>query len=329
MQNTFQMINVGGKPTTHRVAVACGEIVVGREAFELIRDKKLPKGDVLTLAEVAGIMGAKQASQVIPLCHPMGLDHVKVQFELDETTASVHVFCTAATHAKTGVEMEAIAGVNAALLTVWDLSKMINADLEMRSIKLLGKKGGKSGVWLNPAGVPDWVQDLIAPPLAQNLNGLNIAIVTLSDRAAAGVYDDLSGALMADILSAAGANIAHKVVLPDDGDELRLKLIELAAQPNIHAIITTGGTGVSSRDITPEIVNGLAERTIPGIGELLRQFGAQFTPFSWASRSTAAIVNKTLIITLPGSPKAVKEGLDCLIPLIPHFVKTINDGKTE
>lgn len=157
MDSQFRMIDVGDKPITHRVAIAEGRIVVGPRAFALIRDRALPKGDVLILAEVAGIQGAKNASQTIPLCHPMGLDHVQVLTELDAGPCAVKVYCTATTRARTGVEMEALAGVNAALLTIWDLSKMIEAGLSIDGVRLLAKQGGKSGRWLHPDGVPEWV----------------------------------------------------------------------------------------------------------------------------------------------------------------------------
>jgi cyclic pyranopterin phosphate synthase len=159
MDSSFRMIDVGGKPATQRTAIAEGTILVGEKAFELIRARSLPKGDVLMLAEIAGIQGAKHASQMIPLCHPMGLDHVQVVTRLDADRASITVFCIATTCAKTGVEMEALAGVNAALLTIWDLSKMIEPALKMEGVCLLAKRGGKSGLWFNPAGVPAWVSE--------------------------------------------------------------------------------------------------------------------------------------------------------------------------
>ena len=320
MNQHFQMINVGGKPITHRIAVASGEIVVGKDAFELLQNKTLPKGDALLLAEIAGIQGAKNASQLMPLCHPMGLDAVQIRHELNAVEHSVCIYCTASTHAKTGVEMEALAGVNAALLTIWDLCKMINPNLRMNHIELLAKVGGKSGLWLNPNGVPDWVNEWVAPK-KYDLSALRFAIITLSDRASAGVYDDASGALMVDLLSEHNAQIVHKSVLPDNAQTLKATLVEFSQNDTIDCIITTGGTGVAPRDITPEVIHEIADKTIDGIGELLRISGAAFTPLSWASRSTAAVVNRTLMITLPGSPKAVREGLEVLIPILPHFVR--------
>ena len=119
-----------------------------------MRDRALPKGDAIALAEVAGIMAAKSAHQMIPLCHPLGLDHVAVEFELNAEDDSATVICTASTTARTGVEMEALAGVSGALLAMYDLAKNVEPALAIRDIRLLRKEGGKSGVWRHPQGVP-------------------------------------------------------------------------------------------------------------------------------------------------------------------------------
>lgn len=324
------MIDVGGKRATHRVAVAEGCIVVGPQAFELIRTRSLPKGDVLLLAEIAGIQGAKMASQLIPLCHPMGLDQVQIVTQPEAATSSIRVTCLAATTAKTGVEMEALAGVNAALLTIWDLTKMIEPDLRLEGVRLLAKKGGKSGIWLSAAGVPDWVRAQVVPPAAPPvLAGIPVAILILSDRAAAGVYSDKSGPLAQERLEAAGATVTERCVLPDEPEALRAKIRAIQARGDTRLIITSGGTGVAPRDHTPEVVAGMADRVIPGIGEQLRQYGAQFTPYSWSSRSLGACLGNLLIVTLPGNPKAVQEGIDCLAPQLPHLIRTLDDIKHD
>lgn len=328
MKPSFQMIDVGNKPIKHRIAVAGGEIVVGAEAFALIRDRKLPKGDVLMLAEIAGIQGAKKAYETIPLCHPMGLDMVRVFTELLPEENVVRVFCVASVHAKTGIEMEVLAGVNAALLTIWDLSKMIEANLTMREIKLLAKKGGKSGLWLNPAGVPQWVMELVNPPTEKLLAGCKAAVLTLSDRAAKGEYEDASGALLKATLEEAGCTICDYQVIPDDRDGIAATVQEITRTHTPQLLIATGGTGVSPRDYTPEALQPLFDREIQGIGELLRIDGAQYTPLSWSSRAVGGMIGKTLVITLPGNPSAVKEGLGALLPkLIPHLIRIAHGEK--
>lgn len=328
MKPAFQMIDVGNKPVRQRIAVASGEIVVGEEAFALIRDRALPKGDVLTLAEIAGIQGAKKAYEMIPLCHPMGLDMVRIITELLPEAQAVRVYCVASVHAKTGIEMEVLAGVNAALLTIWDLSKMIEANLLMREIKLLAKKGGKSGLWLHPEGVPLWVMDLVCPKAEPRLSGRRVAVLTLSDRAARGEYEDQSGVLLTTTLAAEGATICDYRVIPDEREGLveAVRAIVSAHQP--HLLITTGGTGVSPRDVTPEALLPLFDKVIPGVGELLRQDGASYTPLSWSSRAVGGVIGSTVVVTLPGNPAAVSEGLSVLLPkLIPHLIRITQGEK--
>lgn len=324
MQNSFRMIDVGNKPVRYRLAVASGEITVGSEAFALIKSRKLPKGDVLTLAEVAGITGAKKAHEMIPLCHPMGLDHVKIITELNEKESSITVFCLASTHARTGVEMEALAGVNGALLTIWDLTKMVEPNLQMGNIQLLAKLGGKKGLWLNPAGVPKWVMEAIQPAPPPVLKDRSAAVITLSDRAHKGEYEDKSGAVLKDILMRYGASIADYRVIPDEAEAIRAAMGEIIEAHRPALIVCTGGTGVAKRDVTPETLAPIFDREIPGIGELLRSDGAAYTPLSWSSRATGGVIGESLVITLPGNLGAVREGMDALLPdLIPHLIRII------
>jgi len=323
------MIDVGAKLVTARMAVACGTLLAGPVAFPLIRDRALPKGDALVMAEIAGIQGAKQAQTTIPLCHPLALDQVALRFEMDETRLAVTVFCQASAHARTGVEMEALAGVGAALLALWDLAKMVEPALEIAGVRLLLKRGGKSGLWRHPAGVPEWVAALApAPaPAVVPLEGIVAAVVTLSDRASAGVYEDRSGPVLRRRLEEAGAVVAAADVLADDEDALAEHLRALATRGDVRLIVTTGGTGVAPRDRTPEAVARVCDRLIPGLGECLRAEGARMTLHSWASRSLAGTLGRTLVIALPGSPRAVEEGLDCLLPQLRHLLETLIDFK--
>jgi cyclic pyranopterin monophosphate synthase len=146
----FHMIDVGEKPATRRRAVARGRIEMSRAAFEAIRDGTNPKGDVLAQAEVAGMLAAKRTSELIPLCHPLALDRIRVGFELVAETCSVIASCEAAATARTGVEMEALQGVTGALLAVYDLSKAVDPVLTISDVHLAVKEGGKSGRWLHP-----------------------------------------------------------------------------------------------------------------------------------------------------------------------------------
>ena len=159
-KNSFNMIDVSLKKETYRRALASGKIYVGKEVFELIKNKEMPKGDPITLAEVSAVLGVKKTSELIPLCHPLPIDHTATKIIMHEEDISLEVFCVVSAVAKTGVEMEAIMGVNAALITIYDLSKIVNPHLRIDNIKLLIKEGGKSGIWTNPDGLPYFLKDI-------------------------------------------------------------------------------------------------------------------------------------------------------------------------
>jgi cyclic pyranopterin monophosphate synthase len=144
-QGRANMVDVGDKPDSERFAAAGGRVRMRPETLALIRDGALKKGDVLTVARIAGIMAAKRTSELIPLCHPVPLTHLEVTLTLDEATASVLIEATARTRGKTGVEMEALTAVSTAALTVYDMCKAVDKDMVIDGIRLVHKIGGKSG----------------------------------------------------------------------------------------------------------------------------------------------------------------------------------------
>lgn len=152
-ESRFHMADVRHKPISARRAVARGEFIVDAETFALILARQLPKGDALVMAEIAGIQGAKQASSLLPLCHPLALDFVELQCLPILEHSLIRVYCEVATAARTGVEMEALAGVSAALLTLYDLTKPVQPALEFGGVRLLFKEGGKRGLWIHPEGM--------------------------------------------------------------------------------------------------------------------------------------------------------------------------------
>lgn len=139
------MVDVSEKEITERTALATGQIFVGKEVMDSILGKKVKKGDVLTVAQVAGIMGTKRTSDLIPMCHVINLTNSKVEYKLDEKNWTIQAFCTVKCSGKTGVEMEALTGVSVALLTIYDMCKAINKRMEIKDIHLCSKNGGKSG----------------------------------------------------------------------------------------------------------------------------------------------------------------------------------------
>jgi cyclic pyranopterin phosphate synthase len=141
------MVNVGDKPNTHRIAIATGSISMLPATFDLVEAGNHKKGDVLGIARIAGIQASKKTSELIPLCHPLALSHVSVQFELDRKTSSIRCQVQAETTGPTGVEMEALTAVQVALLTIYDMCKAVDRGMVMGDVKLLEKSGGKSGEW--------------------------------------------------------------------------------------------------------------------------------------------------------------------------------------
>ena len=157
----WSMADVSAKAVTHRVAVAGGRIVIGAEAFALLEQGALPKGDPLAMAEIAGIQAAKRTPSLIPLCHPISLNRVLVRCVPRPGDQAVDVYCLAEIAERTGVEMEALTGLSVALLTIWDLVKPVNPALEITAQRLLYKSGGKRGTWIHPAGLPEEVNALL------------------------------------------------------------------------------------------------------------------------------------------------------------------------
>ncbi len=147
------MVDVSHKPDTARIAVAKGEVRMQPETLELIRAGAMKKGDVITVAQLAGVMGAKRTSELIPLCHPLPLTHVTVDLSLDDRLPGVQITATARTVGKTGVEMEALTAVSVAALTVYDMAKAVDTQMHLQNIRLVEKHGGQSGDVLNEAEV--------------------------------------------------------------------------------------------------------------------------------------------------------------------------------
>jgi cyclic pyranopterin monophosphate synthase len=322
-KSKLDMADIGRKEVTRRRAVAQGKIRMSQAAFDALRNGKNPKGDVLAVAEVAGITTAKKTSELIPLCHPLPLDKVKVTFELNPEGFEVTTFCEVITHAKTGVEMEALSGVSGALLCVYDLCKAVDPNLTLTDIRLIQKEGGKHGTWVHPEQSESMGPTLNSFPL-QNIR---CSILTVSDRAFRGEYEDLSGPEIQQFLSSRGAEIAGHDLVPDEKTEIMRAILHSIRDEKAELVITTGGTGLGPRDVTPEALVEIADKIIPGIGESLRYSGLQHTRQSWLSRSQGAVVENSLVITLPGSQKACREGLEALESLLPHALHVIKSGK--
>ncbi|MHB0934839.1 MAG: bifunctional molybdenum cofactor biosynthesis protein MoaC/MoaB [Armatimonadota bacterium] len=292
------MRDISRKFSTLRTATAQASLIAAPDTLACIRRGEVPKGDPLPVAKVAAIQAAKDTSRVIPYCHPLPIEAVDVTFELQEGAIITSV-TVKAVH-KTGVEMEALTAASVAALTLYDMLKMIDESMEILGVKLLEKRGGKS----------DFRNSYDRP--------LRAAVLVMSDSIAAGEKDDRSGKLIVERLEAEGFQVGDYLIIPDDTVQIRAALIRYADIDCYDLVLTTGGTGFSHRDNTPEAMREVIERDIPGIPEALRNYGQDRTPYAMLSRGKAGLRGDTIIVNLPGSSRGVAESLDALFPGLMH-----------
>ncbi|HSR65212.1 MAG TPA: bifunctional molybdenum cofactor biosynthesis protein MoaC/MoaB [Xanthomonadaceae bacterium] len=321
----FHMADIRDKRPTRRRAVAVGELHAGPVAYPLIVARQLPKGDALVMAEIAGLQGAKLASALMPLCHPLPLELVRVRCLPVAARQAIRVYCEVATEARTGVEMEALAGANAALLTLYDLSKPVEPALAIGGIRLLFKEGGKKGLWRHPDGMSAEETTHYRPRDVARIDGVACAVLTLSDRASSGACEDRSGPELLAGLRRLGAQVDRVEVLPDGIEPLASRLRALAAA-GTRLCLCTGGTGLGPRDRTPEALRQVADRVVPGLAEMLRSESAMHTPLAWLSRAEVVQVGGMLAFALPGSPRAARQCMDILAPLLAHALAMVDGG---
>lgn len=302
------MVDITHKINTLREAVAQAIVQVGSpETMQAIREKKVPKGDVLEVARTAGLFAVKNTSSAIPDCHPLPIEYTAVAYELQPTTIQIQV--TVRTIYKTGVEVEAMHGASIVALTLYDMLKPIDKAVEISSIKLLHKKGGKS----------------------DKLNiksDLKAAVVVCSDSVSAGKKEDVSGRIISEKLTKMGVSVTDYQVIPDQVQVIQ-SLVEQYAAQKIDLLVLTGGTGLSHKDVTPEAVIPLLDRRIPGIEEAMRHYGQERTPLAMLSRSVAGFKGDTLILALPGSAAGAAESMQAVFPSVLHLFNILNGGQHE
>ncbi|GAA1055815.1 hypothetical protein GCM10017608_30130 [Agromyces luteolus] len=310
-----RMVDVGGKPVTRRVAIAEGRLDTTAEVVALVRSDGLKKADVLPTARIAGISAAKRTSELIPLAHIVPLDAVSIDFGFEESAVTIRA--TATTTGRTGVEMEALTAVAVAGLTLHDMVKAVDPAAQLGGIRLVEKRGGKRGVWR--------ADDAASPETpATDAAGTRRAIVLVaSTRAAAGTADDTTGPVIVGWLGSRGFDAAAPRVVADAdiADALRSAVDE---QPAV--ILTTGGTGVSPTDRTPEATHAVLDRELPGVAEAIRTAGRSATPTAALSRALAGVAGRTVVVNLPGSRGGVADGLAVLDELLPHLVDQVAGG---
>ncbi|MBN8679884.1 MAG: bifunctional molybdenum cofactor biosynthesis protein MoaC/MoaB [Chitinophagales bacterium] len=304
------MVNITHKSKTHRTAIARAIVRVSSpDTMEAIRRRTVPKGDVLEASRIAGLFGVKRTSDMIPDCHPLPVEFTQISHQIHEL--DVEILVEVQTLYRTGVEVEAMHGASVAALTMYDMLKPIDKGIEILSIKLLEKKGGKSQY-----------KDQLSKPV-------RAAVVVCSDSIAAGVKEDRAGLAIREKLEGyKQVSVQDFSVVPDEVDAIQRKVLALHEQ-QYDLIILTGGTGLSPRDVTPEAIRPLLDREIPGIGETARSYGQEHMPYSMLSRSLGGLKGNTLILALPGSTRGAQESMDALFPYLLHIFRVMEFARHD
>jgi cyclic pyranopterin phosphate synthase len=292
------MVNITHKSNTLRSAIAGAVVLVSsKETIHAIENKLVPKGDVFSFAKVAALFAVKKTSDIIPDCHPLPVEYCDVRFAIKALAIEIEV--EVHTIYKTGVEVEAMHGASVAALTLYDMLKPIDQHIEIQAIRLLEKKGGKTTYSIK--------KDQI----------INAAVVVCSDTVFAKKGEDRAGLAVIERLKQYGINTVHYEVVADEAASISLQ-VKANTNNNIQLLLLVGGTGVSPRDITPDTVEPMLHRVLPGVMETARRYGQERMPYAMLSRSVAGFINNTLVLTLPGSLNGSKEYLDALFPQVLH-----------
>jgi cyclic pyranopterin monophosphate synthase len=294
------MNNITHKVFSLRQAIATAIVKVSKqETIDAIQQRKVPKGDVFEFSRAAGLLAIKKTSDVIPDCHPLPVEYAAITHAIE----GLNITITVEVHTiyKTGVEVEAMHGASITALTMYDMLKPIDKEIEISTIKLAGKKGGKT--------------DFKDP-----VNQLTCAVIVCSDTIAAGKKEDRAGKAIIQKLKQHQLDANLYMIIPDEFDVIQEKAKQLTRE-GYNLVLFCGGTGLSPRDVTPDAIAPLYTRAIPGIMEAARQYGQQRTPYAMLSRSTAGYIDNTLVLTLPGSTKGAQETMDALFPYILHIFR--------
>ena len=322
------MVDVSAKKTTLREAEAEGIVKLTDAILRAVRDNATAKGDVLKIAELAGIMATKRTPELIPLCHSIRLDSARVDCVLEQENKQVRIRAQVKAADVTGVEMEALTGVSVAALTIYDMCKGIDKGMSIEGIRLLRKSGGKSGDYENK-----YISTADSEPHSHYSSDVSrvvrAAVLTVSDKGSRGEREDTAGPALSGLLASCGMEIAAKAVVPDERSAIIDCIKEWIAQKNVQLVLTTGGTGLSSRDVTPDALMEIADRTVPGIGELMRSVSLRHTPNAPLSRGLAITYGRCLIVALPGSKKGVEQCFEAVRPSLRHAIDILNDWSDE
>jgi cyclic pyranopterin phosphate synthase len=292
------MVDITHKSFTLRKAIATATVQTSsRQTIEAIEQRKVPKGDIFEFSRAAALFAIKKTSDVIPDCHPLPVEYASITYKIEGL--SVQISVEVHTIYKTGVEVEAMHGASVAALVMYDMLKPIDKNVEIQNIRLQEKHGGKSDL------------------KKHNDRKLKCAVVVCSDTAYRSEKEDTSGKAIIDILEKHGMTDVEYIIIPDDYDTIQNTLKDYISHSK-DLVLFTGGTGLSERDVTPDAVEALIDKHIPGIMETARNYGQQRVKTAMLSRGVAGFAKDTLVLTLPGSKKGVEETMEALFPQLFH-----------
>ena len=303
------MVDITHKQNTLRIATAQAIVKVSKkETIEAIKNDTVPKGNVFAMSKAAGLLAAKKTPDLLPDCHPLPIEYTGIEYEIKEL--DIRVLCTIKTIYKTGVEVEAMHSASVVALNMYDMLKPIDKGLEIHSIKLLQKKGGKTDYPLHIE------------------REVTAAVVVCSDKISAGLKEDRAGKIIMDKLAVSNVNIADYVVIPDEKDVIQ-EVAKKYAKQGVDLVIFTGGTGLSKRDVTPESLYEIIDRKIPGVEEAIRSYGQDRTPYAMLSRSIAGTIENTVVLALPGSTNGAKESMEAIFPSVLHVFEILKGAQHD
>lgn len=268
-----------------------------------IKNNQVPKGDVFAMAKAAGLLGVKKTPELIPDCHPLPIEYAGIEYEINDLEIIITI--TVKTIYKTGVEVEAMHGASVVALTMYDMLKPIDKQVEINTIRLLKKTGGKSSF----------------KSFAEKLRAL---VVVCSDTISKGEKEDRAGKVIVSKLEALGITTGYQVI-PDEPDHIK----ELVEQQETDLLIFTGGTGVGPRDVTPDTLRPLLDTTLQGVEEQMRRYGQERTPMAMFSRSVAGIRNGKVILAFPGSANGAKECMEAVFPHLLHVFEVLKGKRHD